>query len=66
MRLPPRSSSYGPSENIERDHDDYNFEVAQLSMKFIMLINEPRHEKTNILVSDLLRHKPSYIATEDG
>ena len=27
---------------------------------------EPRHEKTNILVSDLVRHKPGYAVTEDG
>ena len=27
---------------------------------------EPRHEKTNILVSDLVRHKPGCKATEDG
>ena len=27
---------------------------------------EPRHEKTNILVSDLVRHKPGYSGTEDG
>ena len=26
---------------------------------------EPRHEKTNILVSALVRHKPGCIATED-
>ena len=29
-------------------------------------IIEPRHEKTNILVSDLVRHKPGCTATEDG
>ena len=28
--------------------------------------NEPRHEKTNILVSDLVRHKPGCTATEDS
>ena len=28
--------------------------------------NEPRHEKTNILVSDLVRHKPGCTAAEDG
>ena len=28
--------------------------------------NEPRHEKTNVLVSDLVRHKPGCKATEDG
>ena len=27
---------------------------------------EPRHEKTNILVSDLVRHKPGCTALEDG
>ena len=27
---------------------------------------EPRHEKTNILVSDLVRYKPGCTATEDG
>ena len=26
---------------------------------------EPRHEKTNVLVSDPVRHKPGYTATED-
>ena len=28
--------------------------------------NEPCHEKTNVLVSDLVRHKPGCTATEDG
>ena len=27
---------------------------------------EPRHEKINILVHDLVRHKPGCTATEDG
>ena len=27
---------------------------------------EPLHEKTNVLVSDLVRHKPGYTATKDG
>ena len=31
-----------------------------------MILIEPRHEKTNILVSDLVRHKPGCTATEDG
>ena len=30
------------------------------------ILIEPRHEKTNILVSDLVRHKPGCTATEDG
>ena len=29
-------------------------------------IYELRHEKTNILVSDLVQHKPGCTATEDG
>ena len=29
-------------------------------------VDEPRHEKTNVLVSDLVRHKPGCRATEDG
>ena len=28
--------------------------------------NEPRHEKTNILVSDQVRHKPRCTVIEDG
>ena len=30
------------------------------------MLNEPRHEKTNILVSELVQHKPGCTATEDG
>ena len=29
-------------------------------------VNEPHHEKTNIVVSDQVRHKPGCTATEDG
>ena len=35
--------------------------IGQIKRKF-----EPRHEKTNILVFDLVPHKPGCIATEDG
>ena len=28
--------------------------------------NGPRHEKTNVLVSDLVRHKQGCTDTEDG
>ena len=31
-----------------------------------MNINEPRHEKTNVLVSDLVQHKQGCTAIEDG
>ena len=27
---------------------------------------EPRHEKTNVLVCDMVQHKPGCTATEDG
>ena len=30
------------------------------------IIFEPRHEKTNVLVFDLFRHKRGSTATEDG
>ena len=30
------------------------------------IIIEPRHEKTNALASDLVRHKPGCTATEGG
>ena len=30
------------------------------------LLNELHREKTNVLVSDLVRHKPGCAATEDG
>ena len=32
----------------------------------IKMKNELRHEKTNVLVSDLVQHKPGCTATEDG
>ena len=37
-------------------------------VKFNVGLNifEPRHEKTNVLVSDPVRHKPGCTATEDG
>ena len=31
-----------------------------------MTLLEPRHKKTNILVSDLVRQKPGCTTTEDG
>ena len=32
----------------------------------IMIVGNVCHEKTNILVSDLVRHKPDCTATGDG
>ena len=34
--------------------------------RVIITIFEARHEKTNILVSDLVRHNPGCTAAEDG
>ena len=31
-----------------------------------LVTNEPRHEKTNVLVSDYVRHKQGCTATENG
>ena len=33
---------------------------------FTLSLYDPRHEKTNMLVSDLVRHKPGCTATDDG
>ena len=39
---------------------------GQVSAEFSLSTRyEPRHEKTNVLVSDLVRHKPGCTATED-
>ena len=32
----------------------------------VHFLNEPCYEKTNVLVSDLVQHKPGCTATEDG
>ena len=50
-------------------------EIRSLLRKFLIIAYlftslyytyEPRYEKTNVLVSDLVRHKPGCKATEDG
>ena len=46
--------------------DVVNFkQLAQIST-VVSPIFEHHHEKTNALVSDLVRHKPGCTATEDG
>ena len=37
-----------------------------LPATLLVTIIEPRHEKTNVLISDLVRHKPGCTAAEDG
>ena len=58
------------SENKGADQLHGNCEVDSHMQKsgFPMKegINEPRREKTSILVSDLVRHKPGCTVTEDG
>ena len=41
-------------------------ELIQAALEREKKTNEPRHEKTNVLVSDPVRHKLGYTATEDG
>ena len=43
--------------------DDFSLKI---SLILAILIFEPRREKTNTLVSDLVRHKPGCTAIEDG
>ena len=46
--------------------DGESLSQSSLDLAEVLLIIEPLHEKTNILVSDLVRHKPGCKATEDG
>ena len=40
--------------------------MQQIGRWYGTKVNEPHHEKTKVLVSDLVRHKPGCTATEDG
>ena len=40
--------------------------AVQVQLYTFVWRNEPRHEKTKVLVSDLVRHKPGYTAKENG
>ena len=51
----------------------FRYLIQRLTMMFLITKRyfhwnefEPRHEKTNVLVSDQVRHKPGCTATEDG
>ena len=50
---------------LEFPHDVSILIDRQKSLRPLFII-EPRHEKTNVLVSDLVRHKAGCTATEDG
>ena len=47
-------------------HDNIRLEFENNEDLAGTQVIEPRHEQTNILVSDLVRHKPGCTATEDG
>ena len=59
--------------NDERFHRDSDYESLSLNLfteefkeEVLSELNVSRYEKTNILVSDLVWHKPGCTATEDG
>ena len=45
---------------------NFAFLMIQIQIVLVGAVFEPCHEKTNILVSDLVQHKPGCAATEDG
>ena len=44
----------------------FSHDVAEMTPEIKVHTFEQRHEKTNVLVSDLVQHKPGCTATEDG
>ena len=53
--------------------DEIELEILDIESRYITLPKEQtrkafetRHEKTNVLVSDMVQHKPGCTATEDG
>ena len=50
--------------SIYRVHTSCTRELLKIATS--VQTNEPRHEKTSIKVSDLVRHKPGCTAKEDG
>ena len=51
---------------VFQDLGDFAFLMIQIQIVLVGAVFEPRHEKTNVLVSDLVRHKPGCTAAEDG
>ena len=43
-----------------------NFQMKNINFLISALKYEPRHEKTNVLVFDQVRHKPGCTVTEDS
>ena len=50
----------------ENVHEDKNIKMKNCKKNLVYSIFEPRREKTNILVSNQVQHKPGCTATEDG
>ena len=59
-----KDKSRSGSARKRRDSYDYMNTVQMLGMLYYSF--EPRREKTSVLVSDLVRHKPGCAFTEDG
>ena len=57
-----------PEHNIVGTHSyEYPESFGAKLREYITILSyEPYHEKTNVLVSNLVRHKPGCLATEDG
>ena len=60
---PPATTSLGPA--LRAVMKGCNVVHIMNALNSLNHIYEPRHEKTNFLVSDLVRHKPGCTATED-
>ena len=57
------------SDLIGNSEDSFSHNAAHLVYRESLMsfsCYEPRHEKTNVLVSDLVQQKPGCSATEDG
>ena len=55
------------SDTKTSNRDHIRTTALELSVKTSFMFEfEQRYEKTNVLVSDLVRHKPGCTATEDG
>ena len=56
------------SKNVEKERTLLNSFLTLIKKEVtnFAILFEARHEKTSVLVSDLVGHKPGCIATEDG
>ena len=62
-----KTNVYGFASNADSDLPEHLPSLIRRSTYAqVKNMNEPRHGKTNVLVSDLVRHKQGCTATEDG